>query len=644
MKKSFLIMASVAFMLAAVSCSSDDTPMGNGDGNATFTISLPDAEFGSRSFADGKSATKLDYAVYDASNDAFITSGEAEFGSTLSTNVNIPLANGKNYKIAFFAHDNSEVYTFDASAGSFSVDYTKMTAHNSTDYDSFFKLHETGNVTGSITQTVTLTRPMAQLNWGTSDIAEAVVTAENMYGANAAKLQTKVTVEGVYSGYNMLTGEVTGEAQTINLPLLARPADSEKFPVEPDTYTYLSMSYLLVPADQRLVKATLTPSDGTTDYTPITITSLPVQANYRTNIYGALLTTPGTFTIKKDKNFSGAHDYNTGYTQADNAGEVTSAVSHGETVQLQNDVTITKAFSFGIGKKPEIHLNGYTMTLEKQTTLGSNKTLTIDGSTSAGGKSKLVIGDNIDAGFQLSSGGSLIIKNVDIEYAFPSNENDVGSAIFITGSNKDLTMSNVTITVNSKAYAISTNASTSAKPVINLDKVTVYSYGGINCPILLNVKSTLTATGCHFEGCTNAMILRGGNYTFTDCEFVQTLLKDKTKTYDREKVKEFRAKNRDSDWGSGTAVPYACLTMGNRGTAAYQYPTNVTMDGCKITVAEGAKDIGNIDESLPAVYIYANQGDGLGVNFNHTNTTITGALEVASGNVTINGTPATVTP
>lgn len=643
MKKSFLIMAAAAFMLTAASCSSDDTPMGNGEGNATFTISLPDAEFGSRTFADGKSATQLDYAVYDASTNAFVTSGDATIGSNLSTKVDIPLANGKNYKIAFFAHNNSSIYTFNASDGSFSVNYDNMTNYNSTDYDSFFKLHETGKITGPITQTVTLTRPMAQLNWGTSDIAAAVVTAENMYGADAAKLQTKVTVEGVYSSYNMLTGEVTGEAQTVNLPLLARPSASENFPVEPETYTYLSMSYLLVPSDQRLVKATLTPSDGTADYNPVIVTNLPVQANYRTNIYGALLTTPGTFKIEKDINFSGAHDYNTGYTQAYKPDDVKSAVSKGKTVQLQNDITISSAFRFDVTtKSAEIRLNGHTLTINAKTNIAKSLSLVIDGSTSEGGKSKLVIGDNASYGFNVSA-GSLTVKNVNMEYAYPLNGSDVGSAIFITGVNTKTNLSNVTITVNSKAYAISTNASKTVKPVINLDRVTVYSYGGINCPILLNQPSTLTATGCHFEGCTNAMILRGGDYTFTDCEFVQTLLKNKTETYDREKVKEFRAKNRDSDWGQGTDVPYACLTMGNRG-AAYQYPTTVTMEGCKITVAEGAKNTGNIEESLPAVYIYANQGDNMGVTFNHTNTTFTGDLEVASSNVTINGAPATVTP
>lgn len=640
MKKSLMLMASTAFMLAAVSCSSDDMPGADiGDGNASFTVTLPGEEFVSRAFADGFSATKLDYAVYDASNNALITSGNKKFtNSSLEITVNIPLANGKSYKIAFFAHDDSDVYTFDAATHSFSVDYTKMTDYNSTDYDSFFKLYETGVVTGSISETVTLTRPVAQLNWGTSDIASAVVTAADMYGENASLLKTKVTVKGVYGGYDMLTGEVTGDPIDVEFPLAARPS-GETFPVKPTTYTYLSMSYLLVPADQRLVEAVLTPNNGTADYEATTVTNLPVQANYRTNIYGALLTTPANFTITKDITFKGSHDYAYAY----NASDVTSAVSSGKTVQLQNDVTITSAIKINVGRSPEIYLNGHTLTLNTNTTL--KETLTIDGSTSAGGNSKLVFGENVSTGFGLTGKSSLTLKNVDMEYSYPT-VSKVGSAVFVNGSTAKLNMSNVTITVNSLAYAITMNASNTYKPVINFDNVTVYSYGGINCPVLLNQPCTLTATDCHFEGCTNAIILRGGNYTFTNCEFVQTLLKNKTEKYeDRAKIAEFRLRNRTADWGQGTDVPYACVTMGNRGADAYQYPTDVTMNGCKIMVADGAKNVGNIDESLPAVYIYANQGDGLGVNFNYDSaTTITGDVEVASENVIINGTSAPVTP
>lgn len=210
-----------AATLFATGCSQDDLLV-NGEGTSTFTITLP-AEIGSRSFADGLSADKLEYAVYDAEgSNRLIQTGDVAFDTnSLTTTVSLALANGKNYQIAFFAHNSSAtgVYTFDAAAKSVSVDYTKMTAYNTTDYDCFYSSYTTGVVTGAISQTITLARPMAQVNWGTSDLA----VYNQMYGDAASQLSSKVTFQGVYSQFDLLSGAVKGETSDIAFPLLAAP-------------------------------------------------------------------------------------------------------------------------------------------------------------------------------------------------------------------------------------------------------------------------------------------------------------------------------------------------------------------------------------------------------------------------------------
>lgn len=301
MKKFSQICVIAAATLMTVSCSQEAPVAPAAEGNVSFNIVLPSG-IGSRSFADGLSADKLDYAVYDATSNAFITKGSVGVNNSLTATVSLALANGKAYKIAFFAHNSSAtgVYTFNAEGKAVNVDYSKMTAYNATDYDCFYHLHTTAVVTGAISQTITLTRPVAQVNWGTNDID----TYNLMYDTDATNLKTTVTITDVKSSFDIISGTLTGDAATVTFPLIAAPAD-ETFPVEPAKNSYLSMNYILAPsAASDLVTATLTPNNGTVNMTPVVVSNMPVQANYRTNVYGPLLTSPANFDVTKDKDFA----------------------------------------------------------------------------------------------------------------------------------------------------------------------------------------------------------------------------------------------------------------------------------------------------------------------------------------------------
>ena len=334
MKKSLLFLASGALLMT--SCSDDNTTMQapDGGGNVNFTVAMPANGYGSRVFADGYTATDLVYAVYDASNDALVSQGDATFAAdSRETTVSLQLANGKGYKIAFFAHKNDHgVYTFDAGNKEVSVNYTKMADYNATDYDAFYAVKEIVKVTGPINETVTLTRPLAQVNWGTNDLANEFVTAPDAYDKDAdnkaKNLVSKVEISGVYSAFDLLTGEVKGEAATVTFDEKARPV-GETFPVA--NYEYMSMNYILVPSAQSsLVEAILTPSNGTTASEAVKVANMPVQANYRTNVYGSLLTVPGEFQIVKDPNFGG--DINQPITP-DEPAEDANGISHVSTPQ-----------------------------------------------------------------------------------------------------------------------------------------------------------------------------------------------------------------------------------------------------------------------------------------------------------------------
>ena len=311
--KKIIFYSSAALLLGAASCSQEEmpAPVENG-GNVNLTVALPGAP-GTRAFADGLTADNLEMAVYDAETGNLVMTPAAQtFGNSLTTKVSLDLASGRAYKIAFFAHKAGGAYTFSAEDANIKADYSKMDADYNTDnYDCFYKLYETEVLNGAISETITLTRPVAQVNWGTSDLEHPGVVATDAYGANAAKLITKVTAKA-YKEFSLLDSDVVeGSEVDVNLAYLARPQAAEEFPVEGDTYKYLSMQYLLVPAAGTVVdlKLEATNDEAVAPLSTVLATNAPVQANYRTNIFGALLTSPAEFQVTKEENFSGANNF-----------------------------------------------------------------------------------------------------------------------------------------------------------------------------------------------------------------------------------------------------------------------------------------------------------------------------------------------
>lgn len=77
--KQILALSAAAMLLGVVSCSQEDIAGPQGDGNVTFTVSIPQ-KMGTRSFADGLTANDLQMAVYDAETGSLVmTPAEQKF-------------------------------------------------------------------------------------------------------------------------------------------------------------------------------------------------------------------------------------------------------------------------------------------------------------------------------------------------------------------------------------------------------------------------------------------------------------------------------------------------------------------------------------------------------------------------------------
>ncbi len=318
MKKSFLFTAA-ASVLCLASCSQDDfAPVqdNNENGNVTFTVSLNDKP-ATRAFGDGLSAKNLAYAVYDVSDTEPILAGEGrtEFSAnSLSTTLNITLANGRDYRIAFFASNQNEegnnVYSFDAQNKKITVDYSKthLTADQNVDQDCFFNVLQVNKDQIGSSLSVTLNRPVAQINFGTADLGEDAVKAA--YGENGANLRTTLTTTA-YTTLNLLDGSVDLDSEeefTTTTPAKIIAEVDGIFPV--DGYDYVHCAYVLVPKTEKSVaEVILSITGGTAVPQTVEVSNVPLQANYRTNIYGNLLTSTTDITVDKDADWSDP-DYN----------------------------------------------------------------------------------------------------------------------------------------------------------------------------------------------------------------------------------------------------------------------------------------------------------------------------------------------
>ena len=346
------LLSTFTIAAAALLVTSCNDEMDNGlktgdDGTVTFTAQLP-SEMGTRAFADGLTAKHLQYAVYEAGQstplkvfgDETTVMGEAEMNNLKQT-VSLKLTTGKTYDVIFWADATTDSpYTFNPASQEVSVDYSKVN-NNSDNCDAFFK-KETITVSGNQSVDVKLTRPFAQVNIGTDDFDAAKASGLEV-------TQTEVVAKA-FATLNLATGKVADEAdRTFTMKAIPTASDGE-FPVA-GGYKYLSMDYLLVGAD----KATVDVAFNYGGPQNRTFTNVPVQRNYRTNIYGSLLTNTTDFNVVIEPAFSGefAHEVVSISTFA----ALKAAATAGGDVKLESAIDFTQAVTVDNNKTLTVDLN-----------------------------------------------------------------------------------------------------------------------------------------------------------------------------------------------------------------------------------------------------------------------------------------------
>ena len=308
METKILSVFAIASLMLATSCSNEEfeSVQNEKESIVTLTAQLPEglqnkqttlngttpAATTAEAYGNGKTATTLTCAVYEVEGDTWTYLPKAStIDTTINMSINVPirLGRGKTYKIVFWADAANSIYTFDYENKKVTADYASVVSNNE-ELDAFFAV-ETVEVemdgSSESSGSVTLKRPFAQLNIGTNDLYWAWII-----GRDVQKAGIKVKT---YSTLNFMDGSVADEVDAEFS--LADIPNGQTFPVS--DYSYLTMNYLLMPETKET-------KDVTIIYDKVKerkFQNVPLQRNYRTNIYGRLLTKLFTYETQITPDF-----------------------------------------------------------------------------------------------------------------------------------------------------------------------------------------------------------------------------------------------------------------------------------------------------------------------------------------------------
>ena len=490
MKKLFLVLAAA---FAMVACQTDINEVGvvGGEVDVTFEVGTP-----TRAYSDGTTATVLQYAVYevvDKDNEGTaeiltpltVTNGEIHG----STTVKLQLVTGNTYAVVFWAAAEGAPYdvNFGGTLGeaTMTVDYTNALS-NDEKRDAFFKKH-VFTVKGAQTETIELRRPFAQLNIGTNDYDAS---------ANAGYIPVNSYVEvAVHNTLKLATGEVDGQAtQKFNYAAINK---DETFPVAAEAgkpaYKYLAMNYLLVDADKETVDVVFGYSEGDAAVAKTrTVGSVPVQRNYRTNIYGQLLTSDVDINVViKPEYYEPAHTADALYLAAAVGGEVT----------LTEDVVLTSALN--VQSNMTINLNGHNITIdaaydsvnyEASSAIVNNAVLTLTGNGEISATNNYTVRNN----------GTMVIDGVTVKNGIMN----FGELTVESGNISNSRSGKHTIYGNAAKLTI--NGGTFHNE--NAGNAGIYAYGG---EVVINGGEFTIADGTATQGWTSCLLDAQGGAKYT---------------------------------------------------------------------------------------------------------------------------------
>ena len=409
--KSLKYLAAAALTLLAVGCNKEQvTEVPDGQMvDVTFTAALP-GEMATKTMGDGQTAKNLYVSVYE--NDADKTKLDLDKTATftdLKTQVTFSLVKGKTYNFVFWAQAEGAPYVVTDLKNIKVKDYT--TDANDEKRDAFYATRKELKVNGTLTETIKLYRPFAQVNFATADYADA-----KKAGFNPAV--SSFTASEAATTFDTFAEEGKDKVE-VALTETEIPADVLKT-LDGVTYTRLAMNYLIPVGKQGEshnidVAATFKANNG--EAVTVSAPNAPVQNNYRTNILGNLLTSQVIFNVEIVPIFN-EPDNDIDLVNIKDEASLRALFATGGEAKLAADVdiSVSKSICLGEGKEVALDLNGHKISnsvdLWKDSEPSQVCVVSVDGGTlTIKGKGGVAAKANDCYTFNVRKGGKLVIED-----------------------------------------------------------------------------------------------------------------------------------------------------------------------------------------------------------------------------------------
>lgn len=381
MKQSRTLFNSAGCLLALTSllfnssCSQEEIAMPTEDGYARFSITLP-GEIGTRAtFGDGAKASvnTLYWTLFEEINSemgggttihkkvaASVKEEAFGAGDNSAETVSMQLVVGKRYRIVFCAmNSGNKLVSYED--GILTMHYENASC-NSVNDDVFTAVSEVIDITKGTgySNNIELTRPLAQINWGSTDFDEDAVKVHLN--------DTEATVtynSGLYTGLDLINNKAEGQIDNpVSFPAIPCNAlPEQEFPLTDSGAKLVAMNYALTGTTESTISCKIAFKGGFE--TQVDVNNASVKSNFRTNIYGGLLTNPREVYVEMNKAFEtfNSERYLTPETQ-----KIVKALSEGQAeivIPAEETIDLTGLGTFQLTDGQHITLNG-TLILDSQ--------------------------------------------------------------------------------------------------------------------------------------------------------------------------------------------------------------------------------------------------------------------------------------
>ena len=297
--KKLLIFASAAIAtLFAGACQREEGSSAAEEVSVNLSLQVP-SELQTKAMSQAELTDVVYYEIWnsDFSKKLYPLEGQTPAYVAVSNckaNLDITLVSAQTYNFIFWAQ-NQNCGAYDVTdLKSVKVDYSVIAAGNQDKFDAFYAVKKIA-ITGPINEAVTLYRPFAQLNFG-ADAMTTIFGNVNV-GLSSVKLSSLATQ------FNTVSGMGEGEIKDVvfNADGIVT---NEALEVNGKSYTWVSMNYVLMQAQQSVAQVNAEFNLGMDVPVKHSISSVPLKKNYRTNIVGNLFTADAELSIVVEPTFA----------------------------------------------------------------------------------------------------------------------------------------------------------------------------------------------------------------------------------------------------------------------------------------------------------------------------------------------------